>query len=108
MENKTNAYEVLRLCREDPNYDHEHFETDIIGHVAAHMGQPLMDVNHRMPWDLYINHIGMAEMEYSMHVLCVVHTELSKDAALRKFAELILAVHGPDENEGVPENLRLL
>lgn len=108
MESKKNAYEVLRLCQADPNYDHEHFETDIIGHVAVHMGQPLIDPNHRMPWDLYINHIGMAEMELSMHHLCVVNTDLSKEQALRKFAELILTVHGPEEGRGVPDNLRLI
>lgn len=108
MESKRNAYAVLRLCEDDPNYDHEHFETDIIGHVAAHMDQPLIDANMRMPWGLYINHIGMAEMEYSMHQLCVVHTELSKEAALRWFAELVLAVHGPEEGAGVPSALRLL
>jgi hypothetical protein len=107
MSKKQNAYAVLQLCLEDPDYDHENLKTDICGHIVTHMGlTDVHDENGRFLWKTIADHIGMLEYEHRLwEILC--EDWLTKDAALKKFAKMILDIHGPAES-GVPENLRLL
>jgi hypothetical protein len=106
METKTNAYAVLRLCEEDPHYDHKHLTTDICGHIAQHAQTELFDDNGAFQWPYFVNHIGLAEVEWPLwQLLC--EDQLEKHVALRRFAAMILQVHGPAET-GVPSILRLL
>lgn len=107
METKENAYAVLELCLADPDYNHDDLDNDICGHIANHMGY----ASHKLPdgsfpWSRYYNHIGFAEYEWPLWQL--LNMDVTKDFALKKFAEMILFIHGPHEKTGVPKNLCLL
>jgi hypothetical protein len=109
METKANAYAVLKLCLDDPHYSNADLQTDICGHIAKHMGREhfIDKETGTFPWSLYVNHIGMAEYEWPLWQL-LLKDWLSKEEALKVFAEMILFVHGPEDGVGIPENLRLL
>jgi hypothetical protein len=105
METKDNAYAVLKLCLESTTYDHNDLDHDICGHIAQHMGVPRVSEDGIFRWSSFYNHIGFAEYEWQLWQL--LNMDLTKEQALKKFAEMILFIHGRSDS-GIPENLRLL
>jgi len=106
MTTKANAYAVLQLCLDDPDFSNEHVNTDIVGHIAQHMGRPVL-IDGLLRLKELCAHIGFEELEYDLWQLGL-HDQLPKDVVLRHFARMILRTHGPEEGKGVPSNLRLL
>lgn len=105
MITKDNAYAVLKLCQDDPHYNHDSLDTDICGHIAQHAGMARKDENGNFNWNYFVNHIGFAEKEWELWQL--LNMDLPKDAVMRRFARMIVEIHGPAE-EGIPSVLRLL
>jgi len=102
---KQNAYAVLKLCEDDPNYDHSDLKTDICGHIAIHRGLPIRSQLGNFNWKIFVEHIGFEGREWDLwSLLC--EDWLPKEVALARFARMIVEVHG--YNGEVPSSLRLL
>lgn len=103
---KQNAYEVLKLCEDDPDYDHADIHKDICGHIAIHRGLPIHGPLGNFNWKTFVAHIGFEERDWDLwHLLC--EDWLPKDVALERFARMIIEVHGYNGNQ-LPKSLVLL
>jgi hypothetical protein len=89
MDTKANAYAVLELCQNDPNYSNMSLDTDISRHIRNHMG-----IVDWPTWRPLYEHIGFTDEQGRELWYLLDDEELSKENALFQFERMIEQQHG--------------
>ena len=101
MDTKANAYAVLELCEEDPDYSNWSLDTDISRHIRSHMG-----ITDWPTWQPLCDHIGFDREQGSLLWALLNEEDWAKERVLYVFAKMVEDVHGP--NGAVPKSRRIL
>ncbi len=90
MDTKANAYAVLEMCQNDPDYSNMTLNTDISRHIRNHMG-----IVEWPTWRPLYEHIGFTDEQGRELWSLLDQEDLPKESVLFQFEQMIEHQHGP-------------